>query len=254
MDFFVLKQVVKNLVLPPAGALIVAILGLGIVHFTRLRRTGTALCALGLALLWLLATPLIADVLERGREREPALDLSAVPRADAIVILAGGVRDVAPEYGAAAPSLTTLQRLTYGARVARATGLPLLVSGTAEEASAMSDFLQHDFGVHVRWVENRARDTQQNAQMSAVILKPAGVRTILLVTSGTHMTRASAEFRLVGFTVIPAPTGMWARGEPGVRGWVPSAEALRRSESALYEDLGNLVLTLRTDAASRHGQ
>jgi uncharacterized SAM-binding protein YcdF (DUF218 family) len=245
MDFFIGKQILKNLVLPPGGPLITAMLGLVLLRFTRLRRSGMALCAGGLLALWLLSTPIIADVLARAAQRYPALDLDHVPRADAIVILADGVRLAAPEYGAAAPSLTTLQRLSYGALVARATQLPVLVSGTGQEAVAMRDSLQRDFGVQAQWVESHSRDTQQNAQRSAVILKSVRVATIVLVTSANHMRRATAEFRALGFTVIPAPTGMWTPQESQLRGWVPSAEALWRSQSALYEDLGNLVLALR---------
>lgn len=244
MDIFAVKYVLKNLILPPAGPVILAILGLGLANLTRLRRTGTALCAVALVSLWLLATPLIADVLERAAERDPALDLNVVPHADAIVILAGGVRAAATEYGSPAPSLTTLQRLTYGAYVARVTRLPVLVSGSTEETAAMRDSLQRDFGVPVQWVENRSRDTHENALLSAVILKKAGASTIVLVTSGTHMPRASAEFRAAGFTVIPAPTGIWTHGRPEWRRWVPQPEALWRSQSALYEGLGNLVLAL----------
>jgi uncharacterized SAM-binding protein YcdF (DUF218 family) len=245
VDFYAVKYLLKNLLLPPAGPVILALFGLGLANLTRLRRSGMALCALALASLWLLATPLVADVLERAAERDPVLDLNAVPHADAIVILAGGVRGSETEYRGPSPSVTTLQRLAYGAQVARVTRLPVLVSGSAEEATAMSDSLQRDFGVQVRWIEGRSRDTHENALLSGVILKTAGILRIVLVTSGTHMPRASAEFRAAGFTVIPAPAGVWSNERPKWRGWVPQPEALWRSQSALYEDLGNLVLALR---------
>jgi uncharacterized SAM-binding protein YcdF (DUF218 family) len=245
MDFFNAKQILKNLVLPPTGPLILAILGLGVLHFTRWRRSGTALCAAALLALWILATPIVADMLVRAGERYPSLDLHQVPHADAIVILANGVRLVAAEYDGPAPSLTTLQRLAYGALVARATRLPILVSGTGQEAAAMRNSLQRDFGVQVQWVESHSRDTQQNAQMAAVILKGANIATIVLVTSANHMNRAAAEFRALGLTVIPAPTGMWTQQEWHLRRWVPSADALGRSQSALYEDLGDVVQAFR---------
>jgi uncharacterized SAM-binding protein YcdF (DUF218 family) len=245
MDIFTLKFVLRNLVLPPAGPLIVAILGLILSRFSRLTRTGVALCAAGLLALWLLATPVISDLLVRAAERYPALDLNHVPSADALVILAGGVRPNAPEYGTWAPNPTTLQRLTYGARVARATQLPVLVSGGRHEAVAMSEFLQRDFGVDVKWLENHSRDTHQNAQLSAAILKNSHASTIVLVTTAAHMTRAAAEFRATGLTVVAAPTGLWTPLEYGPQRWVPNADALRRSQGALYEALGNLVLLMR---------
>jgi uncharacterized SAM-binding protein YcdF (DUF218 family) len=244
MDFLTVKEFLKGLVLLPAGPLTLALLGLALLHFSRWRRTGTALCAVAIVGFWVLALPVTADVLGRAEERYPALDLQQIPPADAIVILGGGAR-AAAEYGGPAPSLITLQRLAYGAFVARATRLPILVSGNTQEAAAMRNSLQRDFGVPARWVEDQSRDTQQNAQRSAVILKRANASTIVLVTSASHMNRAVVEFRALGFTVIPAPTGMWVLQEWQWRRWMPSVEALARSQSALYEDLGNAVQALR---------
>jgi len=250
VDLFVARQILKSIVLPPAGPLLVALVGLVALHVTRWRRTGTAVCAAGLLALWLLATPVVADRLLRAAERYPALDLEHVPAAQAIVILAGGVRLGAPEYGGPAPGLTTLQRITYGALVARTTNLPVLVSGNGNEAAAMRNSLRRDFGIEVRWIENHSLDTQENAQLSAAILKSAGVDTILLVTSASHMYRAAADFRAQGLSVVPAPSGLWTQQEFRIRRWVPSIEALSRSQVALYEDLGNLVLALHAARAT----
>jgi uncharacterized SAM-binding protein YcdF (DUF218 family) len=250
MDIFVAKQVVKGLVLPPAGPLLIALLGLMLLQFSRWRRTGSALCAAGLLVLWLLSTPAISDELLRATERYPPLDLEQVPSAQAIVILAGGVRLAAPEYGTAAPNFPTLQRLTYGALLARRTQLPVLVSGNGKEAAAMRDSLRRDFGVETRWVESRSWDTRGNAELSAPILKAAGIKTILLVTSASHMYRAAAYFRAQGLSVVPAPSGFWTQQDFRVRHWVPSIEALWRSQTALYEDLGNLALDLHPPPAA----
>ena len=111
------------------------------------RLGGAVLCATGLAALWVLATPIAADSLVRWAERYPALDPAQVGDAQAIVILAGGVRVDAPEYGTSAPGATSLERLVYGARLARQTHLPVLISGSRLEAASMTDFLQQDLGV-----------------------------------------------------------------------------------------------------------
>jgi len=241
MDYFVWKQLLKNLVLPPTGPLLLATLGLVLVGARRLRATGVVLCALGLGSLWLLATPMAADSLVRWAERYPALDPSQVGDAKAIVILAGGVRVDAPEYGTSAPGATSLERLVYGARLARATHLPVLISGSHFEASSMSDFLHQDLGVSAEWVENRSRDTHQNAQFSAVILARAGVHKVVLVTSAAHMARSVVEFNQAGIDTIPAPAAMWTQRDSGVLAWVPNADALVRSQRAMYEGLGRIV-------------
>jgi uncharacterized SAM-binding protein YcdF (DUF218 family) len=250
MDIFILKQLLKNLVLPPTGPLVLAIVAFLWGAVAKRRAVPLALCAAGLALLWAFSTPIVADGLMRAAERYPALDLSKPVPAQAIVILAAGVRLHAPEYGGKpAPSSTTLQRIVYGARVARVTGLPVLVSGSHTEAAAMSAFLERDLSVTPRWIENHSRDTEQNAEMSAVILARAGVHRIVLVTSSEHMARALTEFRVAGFDVIPAPAEMWTRREQSLLVWVPNADALVRSHRAVYEFLGRLVQWIRINVS-----
>ncbi len=51
--------------------------------------------------------------------------------------------------------------------------------------------------------EGCSRTTEENAQFTAAVLSPQGVRKILLVTDAPHMLRASLLFRGYGFTVIP---------------------------------------------------
>ena len=245
MDVFTWKLLLKTLVLPPTGELLLSLAGVALLVSRRTRRAGVTLCVLGVVVLWLLATPLIADALVRNAERYPPLDLARPIDAQAIVILGGGVRLNAPEYGMAAPSATTLERLVYGARVARVTGLPVLVSGSHGEAAAMNSSLQRDLALVPRWVENHSRDTHQNASMSAAILAREGIRRIVLVTSAAHMARSVVEFRATGLQVVPAPAALWTRRDRGLLLWVPNADALVRSQRALYEGLGRLVQRVR---------
>ena len=241
MDYFVWKQLLKNLVLPPTGPLLLAALGLVLLMLRRSRLGGAILCALGLASLWVLATPIAADSLVRWAERYPALDPDRIGDAQAIVILAGGVRVDAPEYGTSAPGATSLERLVYGARLARRTHLPVLISGSRFETASMNGFLRQDLGVTAQWLENRSRDTHQNAQFSAVILERAGVRKVVLVTSAAHMARALVEFNQAGIEVVPAPAAMWTLRDKGALAFVPNADALVRSQRAMYEGLGRMV-------------
>ncbi len=252
MDIFVLKLLLKNLVLPPTGPLILIVAGLAMALSVRLRRAGVVLAAVATALLWALSTPMVADALVRSAEHYPPLDLDRPVQADAVVILAGGVRPNAPEYHHAAPGPTTMERVVYGARVAHATHLPVLVSGSHAEAAAMADILEHDLALTPRWIENHSRDTHENALMSAALLHQAGVRRVVLVTSAVHMERSVREFRAAGLAVTPAPAEVWTRRESGVLVLVPNPDALMRSQRALYEALGLLVQRLRP-AFAAHG-
>jgi uncharacterized SAM-binding protein YcdF (DUF218 family) len=252
MDIFVWKLVLKNLVLPPTGPLLIVLAGLLLAVSPKHRHSGWAVCAAGALLLWALATPVVADALVRAVERYPPLDLAKPVRAQAIVILGAGVRLNAPEYGTSAPSATTLERLVYGARVARATGLPVLVSGSHFEAAAMSSFLQRELELTPQWVENRSHDTHENAVNSAAMLANAGVHQIVLVTSAAHMARALREFQAIGVAVLPAPAELWTRRDLGMLVWVPNADALVRAQRALYEMLGRLAQSVRFGLAA-HG-
>lgn len=48
-----------------------------------------------------------------------------------------------------------------------------------------------------------SRTTEENAQFSALLLKPQSVKRILLVTDPPHMLRSLLTFRSLGFEVIP---------------------------------------------------
>jgi uncharacterized SAM-binding protein YcdF (DUF218 family) len=235
-----LKTLLKNMILPPAGPLLVAILGAFLIG--RRPRLARACLAIGLGSLWLMSTPVVSDALTGLAEAYPPLDFSSAAGAQAIVILGGGgQRWIAPEYGAPAAEPLLLERLSYGAYVAHKTGLPVLVTGFRMEAVAMRDTLQRNFGVDTRWVDDEAHDTFENARNSVRLLSAAGVKRIVLVTRATHMRRSVQEFIAAGIQVVPAPVGMLARRELGLTRFVPNPDALLRTHSALYELLGEPV-------------
>lgn len=243
MHLFWLRLLSRGLILPPAGPLLIGLAGL--VSWRRFPRVGLALCATGIVSLWLLATPMVADAISRSTENYPALDPAHLTpsqaQARAIVILGGGFRHNAPEVGADTPSTTGDLRLIEGARVARATHLPVLISGAPPEAAAMRRFMEEDLRVPVTWVEGESWTTRQNAEFSARMLRPLGIDRIILVTSSPHMTRAAGDFTAAGFTVTAAPADMTTRDEPGLLWLVPSTHALSRSVGAIYELAGRLV-------------
>ena len=245
--FILLKSLARSLILPPAGPLVIAVLGLLLI--SRRRRLGVALVVIGVGSLWLCATPVVADVLTRFAERYPSLDLTKPVNAQAIVILGGGNVRIAPEYGGPALEGPALARVNYGAFLAHRTSLPVAVSGSPEEAVAMSTVLSRDFGVSVRWAENQSGDTYENARFSARLLQAAGIHRILLVTDSTHEWRAVHEFTGAGFDVVPAPVGGDVPRAHGVAGFIPREAGLSRSSFALYELIGE---TAREFMAATH--
>jgi uncharacterized SAM-binding protein YcdF (DUF218 family) len=244
-----LYQIMKTLVLPPASLLIVAAIGLAL-----MRRWPTgARVILGVALLTLfaLSTPLVAAWLQLAAGTDKPVDSARLRSAQAIVILSGGLRVEAAEFGGDTVGRLTLERLRYGARLALSTGLPVLVTGgrpplaTLTEAEVMREVLEQEFGVPVRWVETAARDTRENARNTAAILLPLGIRRIALVMHGFDVDRAVAEFRAAGFDPIAAPTVLARRSLGTISDLLPQAAALLGSYYAIYELAGSMARELR---------
>ncbi len=238
-----LKTLLKELFLPPAGPLLLALLGL--VLLKARPRLARVFIVAGLASLWLLSTPIVADALTGLVELYPPLDFRQAATAQAIVILGGGgQRALAPEYQGPAAEPFLLERLSYGAYIARKTGLPVLVTGFSLEARAMHDSLQRNFEIETRWIDDQAYDTFENARNSARVLAAENVHRIILVTRATHMRRSVQEFTDAGFDVIPAPAGMLAVRDFGVLRFTPNPQALLRSQMAIYELIGEPVRIL----------
>jgi uncharacterized SAM-binding protein YcdF (DUF218 family) len=109
----------------------------------------------------------------------------------------------------------------------------------------MRRVLERDLGTAVRWVEDRSLDTGENAQLSASLLNADGIRHIVLVTSASHLQRATTAFSEAGLTVTQAPTALTPGGGAFWELWVPSAVALRQSTAASHELLGRTFLWLK---------
>jgi uncharacterized SAM-binding protein YcdF (DUF218 family) len=239
-----LKALAKTLVLPPTGPLLLALAGLSMRR--RFPRTGSTAAWTGLVTLLLLSMPIVAGLLVRGLGESPLFDPTQASSAQAIVVLGGGTRRNAPEYGGETLNALSLERLRYGTVVARATHLPILLSGGSvyggeAEAQLMQASLERDFGMRARWVEDRSRNTHENALRSAEMLRADGIDRVILVAHDFDMRRARAEFADAGIATIPAATGSTADAPATLLDYLPSIGGLRRSYYAVYEICGNLV-------------
>ena len=232
------------------------LIALGLILIWRKRRHGMSVAVFGLVTLLLLSSPYVSRQLVLGLEHYPPLSPEQVKSsgAAAIVIMGGGRYSVSPEYGGDdTVSDAALVRLRFGARVQRATGLPVLVTGgrlnrdRLSEAELMKKTLMEDFDVPVRWVEQQALNSAENAIYSRVILQKEGISNIVLVTHVVHMARSVAMFERQGFTVTAAGT-RFSRRRPGhepLSAYLPSVHALASSRESLHEYLGLLWYAIR---------
>lgn len=228
-----LNQFAVALVVPPLVLVPIA-LGGALVGW-RFRRTGLAIATIATFFLLLLAMPAVGGSLLSSLERGLPLVPPAGDPPQAIVILAGDAGHTAgPPIEAIGP--LTLERLAAGARLYRRVHLPILVTGGRPEArpepslaARMATVLRSDFGVPVRWEEQRSQNTCQNAAFSARILRRNGIHSIYVVTHAWHMRRALFCFRHYGMAVTArpvtpdrAPTPIPSDFAPSVRAWLDS--------------------------------
>ena len=236
----VVSVLLKQLLLPPASliALLTAALLAG-----RGSSFGRRVALAAALSLYALSTPLVATALLRSVQEKN--DTGAA--AQAIVILSAGLSADAPEYGGATVDALTLERLRFGATMARRTGLPVLVSGGVLDSRApaiaalMAQVLAADYGITAKWIEAGSQTTAENAAMSAAILRTAGVSNIYLVTHSWHMARARLAFERQGFAVAAAGTGYLTSDRLALGDFFPSARSIVDSYFAIHEWIGIAV-------------
>jgi uncharacterized SAM-binding protein YcdF (DUF218 family) len=226
------------LVLPPTSLVLLTLLGLLLLRSRP--RVAIGLMAVSQLALLALAMPAVSGAIARGLEPPPlaARDLKS---AQAIVVLGGGLSRGAVEWGGETVNDFTMQRVRYGAHLARQSGLPVYLTGGVpagakhSEANLMAKVLVEEYGITPKWVDNAAATTRGNAQMAAKDLKPQGIQRVILVTTAIHMPRSKRAFEIVGFSVIPAATDYASQRPFTVVQLVPRVGALTVSHYALRE-------------------
>jgi len=249
MSWFI-TNLISVFLLPPLSLFVVAGIGLWLWH--KRPFIARTLVTLSFVALWLLSTPYVADALMHSLEGEPYVTDTQKPLADAIVVLGGGTYFHAPEYGGDTINHATLERLRFAAKLQRETGKPILVTGgkprgnNISEGAQMRQVLEKEFNVPVKWVEGESDNTLENARLSKLTLKEAGITRIYLVTHAWHMPRSVQAFQNAGFQVVPAPTAYTTRYEITLLTFIPRADALLDSSWFFHEMIGMLWYQLKS--------
>lgn len=250
MTAWLATHLIAAALLPPLA--LVILLAAGMIVRRRHPRLSVSLILLAAAALYALSTPWVGGLLQKSLEISVPVSPAELQTADAIVVLGGGRRTDAAEYGGDTLNDLSLTRLRYAVHLERASGLPILVSGgmpgggTAAEGRIMQRILQSEYGVSPRWIEDASLTTWDNARLSAPLLKQAGARCIVLVTHAWHLRRAVPLFEAQGFAVVPAGTQFARTRIDSVVDLLPDPAGLRASSFALHEWLGILWYKLRS--------
>jgi uncharacterized SAM-binding protein YcdF (DUF218 family) len=230
--------------IPPNLFIVLAMIG--VVIAWRWRRAGLVVATAAMGCVYLASLPLVGFVLMRSADRLADLMPTVSPPGPpgAIVVLSAEFQHSGRPGGRDRVGPMTLERLAEGARLARRTGLPILVSGGwlphADDSLAgmMAEALATDFHIPARWREERSRTTYENALYSSEILRRAGISSALVVTNSWHMARALWSFYAVGYPVVAAPLAESRALNLSPGSFFPQIPALMSSYLALHELIG----------------
>jgi uncharacterized SAM-binding protein YcdF (DUF218 family) len=196
--------------------------------------------------MWAFSISPVADAMLRGLEY--SFQIPDNPQGDVIVLLGGGVYDKVPDLsGVGAPTEDMIGRLVTAVRLQKKINIPIIVSGGAvfkgrkAEAPIVKRFLI-DLGVPDKKIiiEDKSRDTIENARYTAEICKRLGYKKPILVTSAYHMKRSVMSFKKVNMDVIPFPSNFktWKSRKYGWEDYLP--RSLGNSSAAINEYMGFL--------------
>lgn len=240
-----IKNIIKPFLLPP-GIFIGLIVSYGswcLVKKKYLR--GFIFLFLGIAA-WGLSTLPVSDALLGPLEK--GLTIPQDPVGDVIIVLDAGTNSERPDpLGKGGPSQTTLNRIVVGARLSKQLNIPIIFSGMGNRLDAASTseivvryIMDQGVGRSLIFIENKSKNTFENAVFSAVICRSKGFQRPILVTSGYHMKRAVMYFKDEKMNVLPFPSqlGTWSGKKYTWISFLP--KDFQRSSLALHEYIGLL--------------
>lgn len=244
-----LKSLFESFLLPPFGFVTVALAGLILQRWRP--AVGTTVLWVSLVSLVCLAMPAFPDTMLVLLERNLPMTPPANAPPQAIVVLGAEVTRNAGGPDDVHVGRLSLERLLAAAELQRKTGLPILITGgstqprTPPVAMLMAATMQQDFHVRVRWVETKARDTWENALLSAKMLNADGIHSVYVVTNAWHMRRALMAFSHTDLTVTAAPTPLDRQPGPIPNDFEPRSQTWEVAFFAFHEWIGCAWYALR---------
>ncbi|RUX50618.1 YdcF family protein, partial [Mesorhizobium sp. M7A.F.Ca.US.014.04.1.1] len=211
----------------------------------RLAAAGSVLAFLILALsAWTSLGAMMLNPLEERFQRPPLPE-----KVDGIVVLGGGFEGAINLARGGYELNSSGDRMVETAILARRfpTAKVVVSGGTGalfldgEGDAATAPRLLTALGVAADWMilENKSRNTYENAVFTKELVTPKPGETWLLVTSAFHMPRAKALFDKAGFATVPWPVDYRTSGREGVGLFRDNpADSLRATTMAIREWIG----------------
>jgi uncharacterized SAM-binding protein YcdF (DUF218 family) len=252
--FFFLSKLLDIFLSPLTWAIVLAALAVPWrPRWARRWRKRRAFGVASIAVLLLFSTGLVGDSLWRSLENAAVETYRDDVTYDVVVLLGGvGDENIWAERGELtlndnAERVVATNRLLHEGKARYA-----ILSGSTNnpelhaysEAKLLAAFLR-EWGVEEDRliIEDRARNTRENAVYSAEIIRARGFSRVLVVTSAYHVPRAADCFRAVGLEVDFLPVDhRAARLKPlSIPSLLPRASMLDLSTSAMREMFGRIV-------------
>jgi uncharacterized SAM-binding protein YcdF (DUF218 family) len=238
---------------PVTLLLLVGVLGV-FFGFTRFARAGRVLvaCAI-LPLAFGLLTPIGAIVLRPLEDRFPSPPAN-MPEPSGIIVLGGAV-DAARSQARGQVYLNSdaarmtkaleLVRRYPAARLVFTGGSGELLGGQAEAVGARDFWLSLGVPDDKITLEEKSRNTWENAVFSRNLVHPKPGEIWLLVTSAWHMPRSVGIFRRIGFAVTPYPVAYRTFGDSrDLYSYVSMGDRVITLDSGIREWVGLLAYWL----------
>lgn len=253
---FELKKVLASLLMPLPAMLIIGMLGLMLIMFTRNQKTGCFIVLFSFVGIFLISFQPVSSRLLMPLERQHKAFFPVDEPIDYVMVLGSGHvvdSDIPPTSEL---SRTGLMRLTEGIRIMRIyPGSKLILSGYAGGSEVSNARMMAKVALELGVAKSdiilleTAKDTWEEARQAAAFVS---YKKLVLVTSASHMQRALNEFHAAGLDPLPAPTNYLAHQQV-IQAWnkyIPKAVYLEQTERYWHETLGTLWQSLRDSIAA----
>jgi uncharacterized SAM-binding protein YcdF (DUF218 family) len=247
--FFLVSKIFWMLASPINLLLFGALVGV-LLCYTSYKRFGRALALTAILILAAAATLPVGVILIAPLEDRFPVPPSDLPPPEGIIVLGGAINDgvskargetVFDEGGERLTEAVILAKRYPQARVVYTSGSSSFTGATSTEA-LQARRLMSQMGIAPERVtiEDKSRNTDENARFTAAIVHPQPSQRWVIVTSAFHMPRAMGVFEKAGFHPIAYPVAFRTSGRwPDDLGLTfEPARNLRVFEIALHEWIG----------------
>jgi uncharacterized SAM-binding protein YcdF (DUF218 family) len=247
--FFVASKIFWMLASPINLLLFGALVGV-LLCYGRSARFGRALALTAILILVAAATLPLGMLLIAPLEDRFPLPPSDLPPPEGIIVLGGAINDQASaargetvfdEGGERLTEAVVLAKRYPQARVVYTSGSASFTGATSTEA-LQGRKLMSQMGIAPERVtiEDKSRNTDENARFTAAIAHPQASQQWIIVTSAFHMPRAMGVFEKAGFHPIAYPVAFrtLGRSRDDLRLTFEPARNLRNFEVAVHEWIG----------------